>query len=144
MNDESCVQSSECESNVAINENSSVEIPMALSAVTPNAYSFKELALAFKPVGIEIAEEQGTAVLSAVLSFVKDGVYTKQAVVAKAKSIGIELGETLAIALVKTTLKWVKDSALKSENKADDILAVIIPLVEPKIYEALDKINPND
>ena len=68
--------------------------------------------------------------------------YQFSALVEKLKVHGLEVAEETAKALTVSVLEWVKESAVLSENKVDDVLAVLIPLIEKPILDLEDKINP--
>lgn len=59
----------------------------------------------------------------------------------KLKERGLDVAEDAAKILVEETLNWVSEEALKSENKVDDLLVVIIPVLKPHILSAVDKID---
>jgi hypothetical protein len=58
------------------------------------------------------------------------------------KDEGLELTEEAAKVLNKVTFKWLKLSAEISKTPLDNVLVPFYPLVEAKIEEAADKINP--
>lgn len=60
------------------------------------------------------------------------------------KAQGLEVAEESAKVLVSVLFDWVQMSAMKSENKYDDILAVLMPVIKPELMKAIDKINPAD
>jgi len=67
--------------------------------------------------------------------------YDLKDLVEKLKERGLDVAEDAAKALVESVLDWVADSAIKSENKVDDLLAGFIPVIKPAIMEAIDKID---
>lgn len=67
--------------------------------------------------------------------------YELSALVEKLKAKGLDLAEDAAKILVEETLQWVSESAVISENKIDDLVAVVIPVIKPYILDAVDKID---
>lgn len=67
--------------------------------------------------------------------------YEVKALVEKLKSKGLDLAEDAAKIVVEETLSWVGEEAVKSENKMDDLLVAIIPVVKHHILSAVDKID---
>lgn len=57
---------------------------------------------------------------------------------------GLEMGEEAAKAAVKAFFKALPKLVLISENKYDDMLVPVIAIIEPKVMELLDNINPAD
>lgn len=57
------------------------------------------------------------------------------------KSNGLELAEETAELAVKSVLEWVEKSAELSENKYDDLLKAVIPMVKPLLLKAVDKVD---
>lgn len=60
---------------------------------------------------------------------------------AKLKAKGLDVAEESLKVVVSETLDWVSESAPVSPNKVDDVVAMAIPFVKPKIMEAIDKID---
>jgi len=54
---------------------------------------------------------------------------------------GLDLAEEAAELAVKSVLEWVEKSADLSENKYDDLLKAVIPMVKPMLLKGLDKID---
>ena len=67
--------------------------------------------------------------------------YDPKVLIEKLKGKGLNLAEEAATIVVEETLNWVSESAIISENKMDDILAVIIPVIKPHIMRLIDKID---
>lgn len=59
----------------------------------------------------------------------------------KLKAKGLDVAEESLKILVNETLDWVAESAPASPNKIDDVVAMAIPFIKPKILEAVDKID---
>jgi len=57
------------------------------------------------------------------------------------KGKGLDLGEDAAKLVVESVFDWVSAEALKSENKVDDLLLAVMPVVKPMIMDLLDKID---
>jgi hypothetical protein len=70
--------------------------------------------------------------------------YEVKALAEKLKSKGLEVAEDAAKVVVEETLQWVAEEAVKSENKIDDLLVAIIPVVKPHILAAVDKIDQKE
>lgn len=67
--------------------------------------------------------------------------YDVQKLIDAAKPHGLELAEDAAKKLVEVVFDWVAESAAQSENKFDDVIAPLIPVLKPVIMEQLDKID---
>ena len=61
--------------------------------------------------------------------------------VAKLKDQGLDLAEDAAELVVDATLDWLVEEALKSENKYDDLLIAIVPVIKPLLKTYIDKID---
>lgn len=59
----------------------------------------------------------------------------------KLKAKGLDIAEEALKIVVNETLDWVAESAPVSPNKIDDVVAMAIPFIKPKILEAVDKID---
>ena len=57
------------------------------------------------------------------------------------KGHGLELAEDAAEKVVKSTLEWLEAEVVKSENKYDDLLLAVLPVLKPMIFAAIDKID---
>jgi hypothetical protein len=67
--------------------------------------------------------------------------YELKVLAEKLKAKGLDVAEDAAKILVEETLNWVSEEALKSENKVDDLVVAILPIVKPHILNAVDKID---
>lgn len=67
--------------------------------------------------------------------------YDKKALVAKLKERGLDLAEEAAKDLLESTMDWIAESAILSENKVDDIVAPLFPIIKPHLLEQIDKID---
>lgn len=65
----------------------------------------------------------------------------KKMIVEELKLNGLEISEDVAIAVVKVVLGLIPKVVIATENKVDDLLLALLPIIEPKILEALDKID---
>ena len=70
--------------------------------------------------------------------------YEVKALVEKLKSKGLDVAEEAAKVIVEETFTWVAEEAIKSENKIDDLLVAIIPVVKPHVLSAVDKIDGHE
>ena len=59
----------------------------------------------------------------------------------KLKDHGLDLAEDATRLLVEDVLDWVAEEVIKTENKYDDMLVAIIPMVKPALLKAVDKID---
>jgi len=57
------------------------------------------------------------------------------------KEKGLDLAEDAAKLLVDAVLDFAEQAVRDSENKLDDILLAIIPLLRPMLMEYIDKID---
>ena len=57
------------------------------------------------------------------------------------KGKGLDLAEDAAGIILDSTIDWLVESAIKSENKIDDIVAPLLVAVKPYIKEQIDKID---
>ena len=60
---------------------------------------------------------------------------------AELKKDGLEVAEDAAILLVDKTLDWLVSEVVKTENKYDDLLVVIMPVIKPIIMAKLEEIS---
>jgi hypothetical protein len=67
--------------------------------------------------------------------------YELKVLAEKLKAKGLDVAEDAAKILVEETLDWVVEEAGKSENKVDDLVVAILPIVKPHILNAVDKID---
>ena len=63
------------------------------------------------------------------------------ALVDRLKGQGLDLAEEAAKLVVIETIGWLGDEVLKSENKYDDLLLAVFPLVKDAILKQVDKID---
>lgn len=61
--------------------------------------------------------------------------------VAELKQAGLNVGEDAAKEVVKAVFAAVPKFVLATENKVDDLLVAILPVVEPHVLKLLDKID---
>ena len=59
----------------------------------------------------------------------------------KLKANGLDLAEDAAKVAVESIFDWVAESATASENKIDDVIAPLLPILKPHIMEMIDKID---
>ena len=59
----------------------------------------------------------------------------------KLKEKGLDLAEDAAGIVLDATMDWLGESAIKSENKIDDILVPLLMAVKPYIKDQIDKID---
>lgn len=57
------------------------------------------------------------------------------------KKEGIVIAEDAAEMVAKSVLEWVEAEVIKSENKYDDLLLAVLPVIKPMIFKAIDKID---
>jgi len=67
--------------------------------------------------------------------------YDVKVLAEKLKSKGLDIAEESIKVLVVETLDWVSESAPISPTGVDDVIAMAIPFIKPKILEAIDKID---
>jgi hypothetical protein len=70
-----------------------------------------------------------------------DKAYDLKLLVEKLKGKGLDLAEEAAKVAVEGTLEWLEESAKISANPYDDLVIVLVPVVKPKIFEIIDKID---
>lgn len=68
--------------------------------------------------------------------------YSVKGLVAELKKEGLELSEEAAKVVTKGMFRWLTKSAISSSTQLDNLLVPFYPLVEAKIVELEDKINP--
>jgi hypothetical protein len=59
----------------------------------------------------------------------------------KLKLRGIDLAEDAIKAFSEEFLDWLSEESVESETKVDDLIAVVVPMVKPRIMSVLDKID---
>lgn len=67
--------------------------------------------------------------------------YDLNHLIALLKDEGLDVTEDLAKVLVQAVFDWIKFSAKKSDTRIDDLIASLIPNIEPWIMERIDKID---
>lgn len=67
--------------------------------------------------------------------------YDLKVLAEKLKAKGLDVAEEAAKIIVEETLTFIVESAIKSENKYDDLLVAIVPVIKPHILSAVDKID---
>lgn len=67
--------------------------------------------------------------------------YDLNDLVSRLKDQGLDVAEDAAKLVVGAVFAWVKDSALASENKMDDLVLAVLPVVEEYVKSQLDKID---
>ena len=60
------------------------------------------------------------------------------------KKDGLEIAEETAMALAKSVFKALPKVVAATENKYDDLLIPVLGVLEPKLMELIDGINPAD
>ena len=70
-----------------------------------------------------------------------ESVDIKKLIIDELKKEGLDIAEDAAISAVKAVLKVVPKVVAATENKVDDILVAIIPVIEPALLDLLDKID---
>ena len=67
--------------------------------------------------------------------------YETKALVEKLKGHGLDLAEDAAMIMAECVLDWAAEEAVKSENKYDDLIVALVPVIKPVIMEYADKID---
>ena len=67
--------------------------------------------------------------------------YELKALVEELKGKGLPVAEEAAKVVVEAVLDWVQKSAVVSDNKVDDFIAAVIPVIKPVIMEQVGKID---
>ena len=65
----------------------------------------------------------------------------KQLLLAELKKEGLNIAENAAEGAVKAVFRAVAKFAAESENKVDDVLIAILPVIEPHVLKMLDGID---
>jgi len=66
---------------------------------------------------------------------------SKQILINELKKNGLDIAEDAAMSTVKAVIKALPAFFLATENKYDDMLIAILPMIEPSLMKALDKID---
>lgn len=67
--------------------------------------------------------------------------YDVNDLISRLKDQGLDVAEDAAKLVVGAVFAWVKDSALASENKMDDLVLAVLPVVEEYVLSQLDKLD---
>lgn len=67
--------------------------------------------------------------------------YDVKDLMGKLKDQGLDVAEDAAKMAVGCILDWLAESAMKSDNKLDDIISPLLPIVKPHIMDMVDKID---
>lgn len=67
--------------------------------------------------------------------------YDVKALVEQLKGHGLDLAEDAAKIAVEELFIWIEKSAGLSENKYDDLLLAILPLIKAEVLKQVDKID---
>lgn len=67
--------------------------------------------------------------------------YDTKALVEKFKARGLDLAEDVAEMALEDVLVWFEESAKMSENKYDDLVIAIIPMLKAEALKQIDKID---
>ena len=70
-----------------------------------------------------------------------EAIDPKKVLIKELKQAGLNVGENAAKEVVKAVFKAIPKFVLATENKADDLLVAILPVVEPHVLSLLDKID---
>lgn len=68
----------------------------------------------------------------------------KQVLLDELKKQGLDIAEDAAMSTVKAVVKALPPFFLATENKYDDLLVGILPVIEPSLLQVLDKIDGED
>lgn len=64
-----------------------------------------------------------------------------QPLLEKLKAEGLEVAEDAAKVVVEAVLEWAEDAVTKSENKYDDLLLAVLPVVKAELLKLVDEID---
>lgn len=65
----------------------------------------------------------------------------KKILVEELKAAGLDIAEDAALAAAKAVLKAVPKIVAATENKFDDLVVPVLSVLEPKLFELIDKID---
>ncbi len=65
----------------------------------------------------------------------------KEVLIEELKKNGLDIAEDAAISAVKAVFKALPPFLIATDNKVDDLLISVLPVVEPFVLEQLDKID---
>lgn len=68
-------------------------------------------------------------------------VNIKDLIVAELKANGLDIAEDVAVSIVKVVFGLVPKIVLATDNKVDDLLIAVLPIIEAPIMAILDKID---
>lgn len=64
-----------------------------------------------------------------------------KALLRELKKQGLNVGEEGAKAVVRAVFKALPKFVAETENKVDDVLVVVLPVIEPHVIKLLDRID---
>jgi len=73
-----------------------------------------------------------------------DKAYDLKGLTDKMKERGLDLAEDAALIVYESLQSWLIESAMLSENKYDDLLAVLLPSIDGYVKEQIDKIDKKE
>ena len=59
----------------------------------------------------------------------------------KLKAKGLDIAEDASVLVLGSVIDWLQESAVKSENKVDDIVAPLLGAIKPYILDQIDRID---
>ena len=59
----------------------------------------------------------------------------------KLKAKGLDIAEDASVLVLGSVIDWLQESAVKSENKVDDIVAPLLGAVKPYILDQIDRLD---
>ena len=65
----------------------------------------------------------------------------RKALIKELKQAGLNVGEESVKQVVEAVLNAIPKFVASTENKVDDLLVVLIPVIKPHIMKAIDKID---
>lgn len=68
----------------------------------------------------------------------------KKLLIEELKKAGLNVAEDAAVGIVKALFAVIPKVVLATDNKYDDMVIPVLGVLEPKIMEALDKIDKED
>ena len=70
-----------------------------------------------------------------------DKAYDVKALAEKLKARGLNVAEDVATEVLGAVFEFFEESAVLSENKYDDLLLAILPMLKSEALKAIDKID---
>jgi len=70
-----------------------------------------------------------------------DKAYDVKALAEKLKARGLDVAEDVATEVLGAVFEFFEESAVLSENKYDDLLLAILPMLKSEALKAIDKID---